>query len=82
MITTEKEAGKKWCPFARVAHSGKSSGETIVSNRIIPKDDESDIAGSLCIGSRCMAWIWNEFSDNDGTRRGFCGLALPRWGVD
>lgn len=83
MILTEKEARKKWCPFARVKDNGCSTNRHAGTHK--RKDGKFSIlrSNSMCIASECMAWRWEE--DNieriraDGPRdseiRGYCGLA-------
>lgn len=52
MLLTEDEATKKWCPFARDIDCGRGASGF---NRPV------DLAGaSECIGSRCMAWTWED----------------------
>jgi hypothetical protein len=52
MLLTEKEAKKKWCPYARVAGA---------ENRAFLKKDAATPSGDCCcITSLCMAWRWGE----------------------
>lgn len=48
---TEVEALKKWCPYGRTP--AEFGHDTFIQNRTEIGDPD---AGSLCIGSRCMAW--------------------------
>lgn len=70
----EKDAKTKWCPFTQV------DTEPVAANRSV--DGDHLIAGSFCLGARCMAWRWIVLDDPmtyDGTRLstddGYCGLA-------
>ena len=88
MTLTEKEARKKWCPYAK-------SG-VIPTERVIDRDKQ--IYHGRCIASACMAWRWTHmrhfaepantsdlYPDNKGylarkngddmERIGYCGLA-------
>ena len=67
---TEKEAKKKWCPFARV---GDDDGVTY--NRWRPLWGDKPFKTTACIGSRCMAWRWTVSSRDTPTSEGHCGLA-------
>jgi hypothetical protein len=78
-MMTEDEAGKKWCPFARVLRLG-GGGPKGPFNRvevIVESETPTYTGGSApCIGSKCMAWrwmtepgdTWSEFSDENGIR--------------
>lgn len=65
---TEKEARKKWCPFARVA-----DGEPAVAvNRPEPYGDVPK-----CLGTFCMMWRWRvtrQQASGGAPEDGFCGL--------
>ena len=75
---TEYEAKQKWCPMVRfTADSGSYD-----SNRINFQDENPE----ACIGSKCMAWIWDNNTMSDADYRaqrmtpeknvkGYCGLA-------
>ena len=68
---TEEEAGKKWCPFARVVGEVQEN-ETGAYNR----GAVGDISTSAhCYGSACMAWRWMKCEDDDDKQLGHCGLA-------
>lgn len=72
MLLTEKEAGERWCPFARYVEKGWGA-----YNRIEGDDRDSDGA-SPCIGSNCMAWRWGKRrvkQDHTLEEVGFCGMA-------
>lgn len=58
---TEDEAKKKWCPFARVADDdGATFNRTWVG----------EIHGAtVCLGSACMAWEWDEAAYNRAVER-------------
>lgn len=65
MKMTEKEAQRKWCPFARVLLPINQSGNRIGTFHKSIADDrdrqhyEQQEADCCCIGSRCMAWRWS-----------------------
>lgn len=63
MIITEEEARTKWCPHARGAapFSFRDSETAVTSNRVW---NAEPLEGTTCIGSRCMAWRW----DDEGNR--------------
>lgn len=63
MLVTEKEASERWCPFAKTQvlqtdTDGAVHGAAV--NRTFlpaPSGNMSElVAGTQCIGSRCMAW--------------------------
>ena len=59
---SEDEAKEKWCPFSRVwSYEGGSFN----------RDLDGSEAVANCIGSRCMAWRW----EDNRRERGFCGMA-------
>lgn len=60
----EAEALEKWCPFSRVAQYGNRR-----DNNRSPVID-----GSLCIGSKCMAWQSGKIEN--GQRYGQCALMM------
>lgn len=56
MLVTEEEAKTKWCPEVRTGFEGDEN-----------RDREWDGSGTepvpehyACIGSKCMAWRWND----------------------
>ena len=55
----QEEADKKWCPFVRLNIEFAPTGSF---NR--------DGGDCCCIGSDCMAWVW----DCRDTDHGHCGL--------
>lgn len=62
-LVTEKEAAEKWCPFAKTQVLQTDTDGTVhgaAVNRTFtpaPSGNMSElVAGTLCIGSRCMAW--------------------------
>lgn len=61
-MLTENSAMKKWCPFARVADGRGAS---------INRDWDGLEGEQWCIGSRCMAWRW----EDNRYERGYCGMA-------
>ena len=78
---TEDEAKKKWCPFARVTEKWPD-GVTCARNRVVTIDGNSeselssvehasDLVGTKCLGSQCMAWRKEEGLNIEG----YCGLA-------
>jgi hypothetical protein len=72
IVSSEKEARERWCPFARVFVSDCS--EPAACNRY---GSGEQFPNARCIGSKCMAWRW--VPDPDGIKpnsgRGYCGLA-------
>lgn len=64
---SERQAAKRWCPFAMnalIEQSGTGSSTAVSVNRGHDLDNK-------CLGSMCMAWRWV-----DGKRElGYCGLA-------
>ena len=83
---TEEEAKTKWCPFARVSADVTQNGAHVAItpsfNRRTTQDHPSGamVAGSLCVGSACMAWRTHEVTEHaEGSRftttHGYCGLA-------
>lgn len=83
---TEEEAKAKWCPFARYVFGAT---DFPAGNRFEGDSSTADEAraGTLCIGSACMAWRTGETTfrsepagPQGGYRKvavnhGFCGLA-------
>jgi hypothetical protein len=59
---TEDEAKGKWCPFARVAESGKAVAGFNRVQQSSGYEVRSPMA-SYCIGTGCMAWRWSESED-------------------
>jgi hypothetical protein len=63
-MLTEKEAKKKWCPFARaVCH--EEDGPKGAYNRLrldesvdVTTEEMCSDTETRCIGSSCMAWRW------------------------
>lgn len=55
----ESEAKTKWCPMVRVGLPDQFGNGT-VSNRVESDQPETVISYSLCIGSACMMWRWQE----------------------
>lgn len=68
-LCTEKEAAGKWCPLVRFKFSG--TGDTPSCNRE-PGMGPGVTEGTRCIGSRCMAWRFDQF-DVGRVARGYCG---------
>jgi hypothetical protein len=66
MLTTEEEAGTKWCPFVRVEgeNRGYDASGMLSSGRSFH-----------CIGSGCMAWRTLHVADAGSRAQGYCGLA-------
>lgn len=76
---TENEAKDRWCPFSRINYAGiRTDGKVVaVSNRdkpVIALANLDDHNMCMCIGSRCMAWRWEERTDRI-PQFGHCGLA-------
>jgi hypothetical protein len=61
---TEEEAKTKWCPFARSQTEDRESAPAV--NRTL--QGHIDI-GCHCIGSRCMAWRWEDDAEEVATDR-------------
>lgn len=58
---TEKDAGTKWCPFARAgvyAGNGAVAVNRHVSDDLGADRDRASYDQTRCIGSACMAWRW------------------------
>lgn len=77
-MTTEKEAATMWCPFVRYTGdtdhgSWGRGGNAGNPANIDPAKGPGDYACN-CIGSRCMAWRWDDTGPPE-TRHGYCGLA-------
>lgn len=55
-MTTEEEARKSWCPFARQVFQFREGDRDamLVANRA-----EADYPLGDCIASDCMAWRWD-----------------------
>jgi hypothetical protein len=77
-MMTEEEAREKWCPFARTQVLQTDDDGTVygaaVNRTILPAPQgimSELVAGTQCIGSRCMAWQWVGMFD--GKRHGYCG---------
>jgi len=84
MLTTEKEAIKKWCPHVRIAVLAGNGGASCNTHPEAEIDNDC-----RCVGSRCAMWRWSgthakEYAtlngedhliQSDATRQGFCGLA-------
>jgi hypothetical protein len=60
----EKDAHKRWCPFARASEDGAHS-----YNRVYRSGGTNESSLAKCIGSSCAAWRWI------GEKNGYCGLA-------
>ena len=63
MILNKEGAKEKWCPFSRISHQERPSGNRSGSGGMM--------AGSTCIADQCMMWIWLGDSSLDG----YCGIA-------
>lgn len=66
---TEQEAAERQCPVATTA---VLIGNTAVAAHR-PNVDDTD-GGPRCLGSRCMAWRWEDRADRI-PQFGYCGLA-------
>jgi len=55
MICTEQEAAEKWCPQAMMQDRAPWNRDHIHHN----------LGGPLCIGSRCMMWVWLDGNLNE-----------------
>lgn len=74
MIVTEKEAAGKICCGA--PGNGTVLAGILLALRAISRQEKvGDVkVESFCAGSKCMAWQWSAQGDNDGVRKGYCGL--------
>jgi len=58
-MTTEDEARKRWCPFARVGTTTTDERLAVALNRV---ENTGGIVlnpfAARCIASDCMAWRW------------------------
>lgn len=91
MITSERSAAKKWCPFVRQTWGKRNecvggwstTGDPAFNVAVIERTDPSIEHRCPCIGSSCMAWRTialvpaadQAISKQD--RVGYCGLAGP-----
>jgi hypothetical protein len=50
----------------------KEEAETKLCHKTL-KAGKANTLGTPCIVQNCMAWRW--FTDKDGVKKGFCGLA-------
>lgn len=66
MPMTENEAKGKHCPFGRIREGGATT--TAAVNR---SPDGTSKGGSLCLGSKCMAWDWLHTGKDKGDCRMF-----------
>ncbi len=74
MITTEKEATEKWCPFIRLAVDGTWA----FTNRWEGEPQTDNKLDVVCIASKCMAWRWAtpiEIRAEGTLGLGYCGNA-------
>lgn len=64
----------RWCPEARLCASADRHGEgrsLVPFNRVYVSDDnDTNIAGALCIGRSCSKWVWTD----PHKIKGYCGL--------
>jgi hypothetical protein len=77
MLLDEAEAKRgRWCPFARqlVTLDNALSGSPMHATSANRFHDEK---ASLCLGSGCMAWRWEERPAEGWSDKatGYCGLA-------
>jgi hypothetical protein len=74
---TEEQARKKWCPMTRFLYAEGDSSRGVYAVAV-----NTDRPESLCVGSECMMWRWDEKEEEahglDGTECGYCGLAGAR----
>ena len=74
---TEKQAGAKFCPMARITEVVSEVKYTPAYNRIVK---EGLLQSAPCAASGCMMWKWDtsDFTEKDkeeGRATGRCGLA-------
>lgn len=80
---TESEAAGRWCPFARCWESDHDDAGTYVAAATNRNDNGKAPTQARCIGSKCMAWRWDErTSKADAQALGFCGLVPIPPGID
>lgn len=71
MRLTEKEADARWCPFSAARSVRTASGEREAYSVITNQDDGEGDVFVNCMGSRCMAWRWQD----ERRAFGYCGMA-------
>jgi hypothetical protein len=91
MLLTEEEATRKWCPLSRVLVITPGGASPPAFNRTLQAEAKQIMApgtpgevtlslpeATQCAASGCMMWRWldHEKTENNGQRRGFCGLAM------
>ena len=71
---TEDQAVRKWCPFSRVDNTHITPNRNMFSN----------VEGSNCIASKCMAWrvLDNQKNLLQEKKQGFCGLAGEKCAIN
>ena len=71
-MMTEEAAKQRWCPLVRFKSAETGSGPAFNRQRV-----SSDMDDVNCIGSRCMAWIWENRRPSNATSgeqfKGYCG---------
>ncbi|MCP5064594.1 MAG: hypothetical protein GY936_19325 [Ignavibacteriae bacterium] len=55
-IISHESACDRWCPFIRISNS-KENG---ISSKCINRKDDNNYN---CLGSGCMAWVFDEYGD-------------------
>jgi hypothetical protein len=75
MLTTEKQAREKWCPWTRTGYRGIGLNRQSVGNS---SDRDGILHDTRCIASDCMAWRESRTLQNFG----HCGLAGTPVGDD
>jgi hypothetical protein len=81
MMTSEKVAREKWCPFART-ESSEGAGINRPSHIYRNDDDAGVHFNTRCIASDCMAWRAervkpDNWQPGEDLPPGRCGLAGP-----
>ena len=86
-MTTEKEAASVWCPVIRhedpdVKGGSWNRGRQEGNPANVDADGSPGSYACNCIGSRCMAWRWDDNGlsasvelRKHGKTPGYCGLA-------
>lgn len=70
-MLSEEKAREMWCPSSRVAVQHGWRNKFVICNRVNERMlEHRNLVGSTCIGSRCMAWRWEDRT----FARGYCGM--------
>lgn len=73
---TETEAKTKWCPLARIGFAQSVPAAIALTAVNIIKIDDGPEKRTFCIGSGCIMWRFQPFTDGSANHeQGYCGLA-------